>query len=78
MRQPLLYNEAPINLHKYGAVRWAQSELFFRLLLKNTVCSPQNCGIRQFFGECPTLDAPIKYSFRYWSYLIYDNESYQS
>jgi hypothetical protein len=78
MRQPLLYNEATINLHKYGAVRWAQSELFFRLLLKNTVCSPQNCGIRQFFGECPTLDAPIKYSFRYWSYLIYDNESYQS
>ena len=33
---------------KYAAVRWAQSELFFRLLLKNTVCSPQITAYANF------------------------------
>ena len=33
----------------HGAAWWAQSELFFRLLLKNTVCSPHKAAYAYFW-----------------------------
>jgi len=34
---------------KHAAARWAHSELFFRLLLKNTVCAPQSAAYAYFW-----------------------------
>ena len=52
-----LYNKATKTFPIHAAVRRAQSELFFRLLLKNTVCSPQITAyanfLRGFLREFP-------------------------
>ena len=43
-----IYWKTSHSFHR-GAMRWAHSELFFRLLLKNTVCSPLYVAYASFW-----------------------------
>ena len=56
--RPIEYNKQANITQSHGAVRWAQSELFFRLLLKNTVRSPQIAAYANFY-RVVSEDAPI-------------------
>ena len=51
----------------HGAVWWAQSELFFRLLLKNTVCSPLQAAYAYFWRGLPKGRLHINASFKSYS-----------
>jgi len=44
-------NAAQINWRAHAATQWAQSELFFRLLLKNTVWALQLVAYANFWRD---------------------------
>ena len=46
----------------HAAARWAQSELFFRLLLKNTVCAPQIAAYANFWEGSLLNESPTSQS----------------
>ena len=60
---------------EHAAAQWAQSELFFRLLLKNTVCPLHQAAYAYFWRVLPLCEEEPNNSMQSWVVLEEPNNS---